>query len=310
MRWHFYPRPPRGGRPGIPFPGSHLRYISIHALREEGDAARPMEWRACEIISIHALREEGDLISAFLPVLEYISIHALREEGDSIFSHGCGKRDYFYPRPPRGGRRLGHRCRIRSIRISIHALREEGDEIMAEIKMSDDISIHALREEGDRGIRLGKIGHTISIHALREEGDIKQVRRSANNGISIHALREEGDFYQPFKSSPTKGFLSTPSARRATKPIQGEFTACFISIHALREEGDLVSGIRYRVQPNFYPRPPRGGRLKTLRSLKQMNNFYPRPPRGGRPFFPVAFRNHSQFLSTPSARRATINCWH
>ena len=33
----FYPRPPRGGRPGI-FQGvSHLVQISIHALREEGD---------------------------------------------------------------------------------------------------------------------------------------------------------------------------------------------------------------------------------------------------------------------------------
>ena len=33
--------------------------------------------------------------------------------------------------------------------------------------------------------------------------------------------------------------------------------------------------------------------------------FYPRPPRGGRRFPGFRRRNHRQFLSTPSARRAT-----
>ena len=56
-------------------------------------------------ISIHALREEGD---HSFPVLTddhiNISIHALREEGDGwdLCSRPCG--NYFYPRPPRGGR--------------------------------------------------------------------------------------------------------------------------------------------------------------------------------------------------------------
>ena len=34
--------------------------ISIHALREEGDAIRSMVASLPTIISIHALREEGD----------------------------------------------------------------------------------------------------------------------------------------------------------------------------------------------------------------------------------------------------------
>ena len=33
-----------------------------------------------------------------------------------------------------------------------------------------------------------------------------------------------------------------------------------ISIHALREEGDCSSLSASSTQPNFYPRPPRGGR--------------------------------------------------
>ena len=82
-----------------------------------------------------------------------------------------------------------------------------------------------------------------------------------NSHISIHALREEGD--QParqscpppvgFLSTPsarratlhpsispccTPKFLSTPSARRATGLLTEDDIAEVISIHALREEGD------------------------------------------------------------------------
>ena len=57
--------------------------------------------------------------------------------------------------------------------------------------------------------------------------------------ISIHALREEGDksFLSPF--AWTWRFLSTPSARRATGGGGGKTDR----------------------PTDFYPRPPRGGRL-------------------------------------------------
>ena len=58
-----------------------------------------------------------------------------------------------------------------------------------------------------------------------------------------------------------------------------------ISIHALREEGDVTSSKCRRAVSYFYPRPPRGGRHQSLT-----------PTMGVK-----------QFLSTPSARRAT---WH
>ena len=56
-----------------------------------------------------------------------------------------------------------------------------------------------------------------------------------------------------------------------------------ISIHALREEGDSQGcGVR-SVPVNFYPRPPRGGRLFLPHLwIPATDNFYPRPPRGGR----------------------------
>ena len=102
------------------------RHISIHALREEGDRALHGVLRAVDI-SIHALREEGDWSrlakiighALFLSTPSarratlwcwghaaclFISIHALREEGDGAARAAERSRQYFYPRPPRGGR--------------------------------------------------------------------------------------------------------------------------------------------------------------------------------------------------------------
>ncbi len=56
--------------------------------------------------------------------------------------------------------------------------------------------------------------------------------------ISIHALREEGDISRSGNELHPTQFLSTPSARRATRSRP--------AASAPRE--------------NFYPRPPRGGR--------------------------------------------------
>ena len=58
--------------------------------------------------------------------------------------------------------------------------------------------------------------------------------------ISIHALREEGDSACPALVGSAQEFLSTPSARRATKPRRRERSRQNISIHALREEGDAA----------------------------------------------------------------------
>ena len=105
--------------------------------------------------------------------------------------------------------------------------------------------------------------------------------------ISIHALREEGDIMAAIRDFSLVLFLSTPSARRATDaPLLLQY-GVGISIHALREEGDVIFGGCLIDDLNFYPRPPRGGRLLFLPvfSLK-IDYFYPRPPRGGRLFFP------------------------
>ena len=58
----------------------------------------------------------------------------------------------------------------------------------------------------------------ISIHALREEGDRSNTSsRPTPEMISIHALREEGDGDNWTAYRMDQIFLSTPSARRATR---------------------------------------------------------------------------------------------
>ena len=128
----------------------------------------------------------------------------------------------------------------------------------------------------------------ISIHALREEGDVDEdtVERM-ERAISIHALREEGDKVWPgllplsfnFYPRPPRGgrlgsqarevvaeaFLSTPSARRATRGSLYIRQTSAISIHALREEGDFTTVRASPPRSNFYPRPPRGGRQQKQR---------------------------------------------
>ena len=60
-----------------------FNFISIHALREEGDGNAVQLVAEVECISIHALREEGDSARSSYAFCKMISIHALREEGDS-----------------------------------------------------------------------------------------------------------------------------------------------------------------------------------------------------------------------------------
>ena len=87
------------------------------------------------------------------------------------------------------------------------------------------------------------LGVEISIHALREEGDTWAFFAVAVAVfISIHALREEGDGLGLLSNVITNSFLSTPSARRATKRHRSQRCTSTISIHALREEGDPSFG--------------------------------------------------------------------
>ena len=101
-------------------------------------------------------------------------------------------------------------------------------------------------------------------------------------------------------------FLSTPSARRATSFAYAGKLLFPISIHALREEGDSLIPPRTLPRWNFYPRPPRGGRQKVY-DLTGYSVEFLSTPSARRATAPKtsSLVGALSFLSTPSARRAT-----
>ena len=102
---NFYPRPPRGGRPALGRHCPQAKPISIHALREEGDASRIAALRISHI---------------------FLSTPSARR-ATTLPSTARVRSSNFYPRPPRGGRQVAEGGSHPAQLISIHALREEGD---------------------------------------------------------------------------------------------------------------------------------------------------------------------------------------
>ena len=101
--------------------------------------------------------------------------------------------------------------------------------------------------------------------------------------ISIHALLAEGDPMPPQPNMPKIRFLSTPSSRRATYKDKLRYFVAGISIHALLAEGDVRVCHCLKVQPEFLSTPSsRRATYNADLKPRMDENFYPRPPRGGR----------------------------
>ena len=220
----------------------------------------------------------------------------------------CGHN--FYPRPPRGGRPVQADSLRHPGAISIHALREEGD-LSTPASSPEQKHFYPRPPRGGRRYTLSQIRRFdhISIHALREEGDTRSPAsgifrfyfypRPPRGGrlsgrfalppaslISIHALREEGDGFVPSSVLTVYLFLSTPSARRATGLLN----------------------ITAQPSLNFYPRPPRGGRPSVSRASKPGKKISIHALREeGDVSNSVSVVFDPLFLSTPSARRATVS---
>ena len=237
---YFYPRPPRGGRPDADLADLIFLDISIHALREEGDAQSTKTDPDPNDFYPRPPRGGRPANATARDLTDGISIHALREEGDYLRGRKSQKPAYFYPRPPRGGRLLlDDLPDFQSIFLSTPSARRATDHL-EDILRKHIISIHALREEGDRP-RLAALpphrdfyprpprGGRPGVCRPRMPSRLNFYPRPPRGGrldlvwqlyhrteISIHALREEGDAMPPV-------WPVTPNS---------------ISIHALREEGD------------------------------------------------------------------------
>ena len=147
------------------------------------------------------------------------------------------------------------------------------------------ISIHALREEGDTPTRIPASTHTYFYPRPPRGGRPPRWRPR---------FHEDGNFYprpprggrQRQRGPCCRHRPISIHALREEGDIQLEFiedTPSVISIHALREEGDFFSVVLHPAKSDFYPRPPRGGRPRHIGIALQLQ----------------------EFLSTPSARRAT-----
>ena len=239
METGFYPRPPRGGRlvtsslclyyttflstpsarraTELPRADDSRRAISIHALREEGDTtARPMIKPCSVFLSTPSARRATDA-GGHGGLMGGISIHALREEGDLQCLVTWSSHRYFYPRPPRGGRRWY--LRPRSVRFRF---------------LSTPSARRATRYHPQNAV----FNNHFYPRPPRGGRRRREVALNVCKKISIHALREEGDHAACGCCAGTSRFLSTPSARRAT----------------------CVKGEKCNGTDHFYPRPPRGGR--------------------------------------------------
>ena len=259
---NFNPRPPRGGRRSGIKNKNIQQGISIHALREEGDAWVIYRGDFSDAFQSTPSARRATRYTRSGLCCPGISIHALREEGDRPAAKRRWICTNFNPRPPRGGRLV--------------------DAITSWEAVQFQSTPSARRATGGRNHELG--GGTISIHALREEGD-----RPSHAGEKVHVRFQSTPSARRATAKPCLPgifpvFQSTPSARRATptcllrcarmsfyfnpRPPRGGRRALSgtatparpISIHALREEGDFHFAPDARPPKNFNPRPPRGGR--------------------------------------------------
>ena len=191
--------------------------ISIHALREEGDdwyCARPDR----QAISIHALREEGDICSLGYDQLAqiFLSTPSARRATPAHLL-GLSAPVHFYPRPPRGGRLSS---------------------VIPSACPGTFLSTPSARRATRFTIQTSFLVANISIHALREEGD-SIGRLPHRHNRNFYPRPPRGGRHGDSTAHPAfLVFLSTPSARRATRKSWKSISApC-----------------------NFYPRPPQGGR--------------------------------------------------
>ena len=209
----------------------------------------------------------GRLCAWLLPCSTFSFLSTPSARRATIFSQcSHSRRHDFYPRPPRGGRR--RRSAIQSLvnLISIHALREEGDRLHSAMRPATS-DFYPRPPRGGR--RLGDyfgLPTGVNFYPRPPRGGRRRYAVVPHQYIRI--------------------FLSTPSARRATRHRLAHVARfCIISIHALREEGDPVL-------------PQQSARHEeiSIHALREEGDICAW----------LSPCNTSSFLSTPSARRATV----
>ena len=124
---YFYPRPPRGGRPK-PFllPSLSSIFLSTPSARRATDQHhRHLSGR--RFLSTPSARRATAAVQGAQKSTTYFYPRPPRGGRRRCSRCGSTAGCYFYPRPPRGGRPRKDFVKANRRAISIHALREEGD---------------------------------------------------------------------------------------------------------------------------------------------------------------------------------------
>ena len=134
----------------------------------------------------------------FSSLFQIISIHALRVEGDFIDFLIILWYNYFYPRPPGGGRHKDTKLKQSKRRFLSTPSGWRATRLQATNTQCLAISIHALRVEGD------------GLHISSNEKPFGFLSTPSGWRATAFAVQEEGE----------KIFLSTPSGWRATDYVR------------------------------------------------------------------------------------------
>ena len=222
LRWtfclsDFYPRSPRGDR--------HHLNAAIPVILD---------------ISIHALLAEIDYIQSWIDDHYNISIHALLAEIDELRQRLSPCHSNFYPRSPRGDRRMPV-SKNNGRKRFLSTLSSRRSTSRSELRcQSGSISIHALLAEIDRRRLRHRPRPSQFLSTLSSRRSTQLAATQYLNAvISIHALLAEIDIpgiynlphFTDFYPRSPRGDRRVIAMRTREMPV--------ISIHALLAEIDL-----------------------------------------------------------------------
>ena len=266
---YFNPRPPWGGRQTRK--ASRVKRNRFQSTPSVGRATlEDYEYSVWKrFISIHALRGEGDYVyAAICHTGNKISIHALRGEGDTAGFISQTSRSHFNPRPPWGGRQIDYKDLGHYSIISIHALRGEGDCATKTSRLSMQLDFNPRPPWGGRprlhshdskawqnfnprppwgGRRTPTRRYLFAHHDFNPRppwgGRRPQINRFCRNINYFNPRPPWGGRRSVFECPDyTEEFQSTPSVGRATKS---------------------TTSLAHPTE-NFNPRPPWGGRRSAI----------------------------------------------
>ncbi len=242
------------------------------------------DWQLLFLSTSPARGTTGSLEALANYMLKFLSTSPARGTTGRTLWLNCAS-SYFYPRPPRGGRRLGEGFDLLVIDISIHVPRE-GDDRLPLVFRKARTDFYPRPPRGGRRYWAVKPTRQSHFYPRPPRGGRRVHAKSADSPstISIHVPREGDDSPRQKRPARRRRFLSTSPARGTT--------ALF---------WNLIFSER-----NFYPRPPRGGRRRIRRFLFPVFHISIHVPREGDDLRRYWRRWPARtFLSTSPARGTT-----